>query len=183
MERRLDPVDVVVVGSAAWAVPPSARGWRSGRRSLRIALPGARRLGRSGSECSPAASRGLAAGLALTDLGGVARIMRLKSAGPSARPADYAIDDTGSPIKPLMWSGVGGSSINWAAHFPRLHPSDFRTQTLDGVGDDWPFDYFDLEPYYHLNDAAMGVCGLAGQSRLSAEAGAGDAAAGARPPG
>jgi len=37
----------------------------------------------------------------------------------------------GKPFKPLMWSGVGGSTINWAAHFPRLHPSDFRTQTLD----------------------------------------------------
>ena len=61
-----------------------------------------------------------------------------------------------------MWSGVGGSTINWAAHFPRLHPSDFKTRTLDGVGDDWPFGYFDLEPYYDLNDAAMGVCGLAG---------------------
>jgi choline dehydrogenase-like flavoprotein len=33
-------------------------------------------------------------------------------------------------------------------HFPRLHPSDFRTRTLDGVGDDWPIDYDTLAPYY-----------------------------------
>ena len=87
--------------------------------------------------------------------------LRLRAPTPSPS-ADYAIDDSGSPFKPLMWNGVGGSTINWAAHFPRLHPSDFKTRTLDGVGDDWPFGYFDLEPYYDLNDAAMGVSGLAG---------------------
>jgi choline dehydrogenase-like flavoprotein len=29
----------------------------------------------------------------------------------------------------------------YTAHFPRLHPSDFRVRTLDGVADDWPVDY------------------------------------------
>lgn len=76
--------------------------------------------------------------------------------------ADYPIDDTQSDFKPLMWNSVGGSTITWGAHFPRLHPSDFKTQTLDGVGDDWPFTYFDLEPYYNQNDIEMGVAGLAG---------------------
>jgi choline dehydrogenase-like flavoprotein len=83
-------------------------------------------------------------------------------AGGNPYSADYAIDDSASAVKPVMWNGVGGSTINWAAHFPRLHPSDFRTQSLDGVGDDWPFGYGDLEPYYDLNDRAMGVSGLAG---------------------
>ena len=76
--------------------------------------------------------------------------------------ADYPIDDQNSAIKPLMWNGVGGSTIAWAAHFPRLHPSDFKTYSLDGVGDDWPFSYKDLEPYYDLNDEMMGVSGLPG---------------------
>lgn len=84
------------------------------------------------------------------------------AAGAASPSADYPIDDSASAIKPLMWNGVGGSTISWAAHVPRLHPSDFRTRTLDGVGDDWPFGYFDLEPYYDLNDEAMGVAGLAG---------------------
>ncbi|MBI3360586.1 MAG: GMC family oxidoreductase [Chloroflexi bacterium] len=83
-------------------------------------------------------------------------------AGEPSLSADYPIDDSDSPIKPLMWNGVGGSTINWAAHFPRLHPSDFKTKTLDGLGDDWPFTYFDLEPYYDRNDVEMGVAGLAG---------------------
>lgn len=86
---------------------------------------------------------------------------RLAAALPSAS-ADYPVDDSASTFKPLMWCGVGGSTINWAAHFPRLHPSDFKAKSLDGVGVDWPFSYFDLEPYYDRNDAEMGVSGLAG---------------------
>jgi choline dehydrogenase-like flavoprotein len=87
--------------------------------------------------------------------------LRLRS-GVRTTSADYPIDDSGSAIKPLMWNGVGGSTVNWAAHFPRLHPSDFRIHSLDGVGEDWPFGYADLEPFYDQNDAEMGVCGLAG---------------------
>lgn len=87
--------------------------------------------------------------------------LRLK-AGGNPLSADYPIDNSASAIKPLMWNGVGGSSVNWAAHFPRLHPSDFRTCSLDGVGEDWPFTYADLEPYYDRNDIEMGVAGLAG---------------------
>ena len=47
-----------------------------------------------------------------------------------------------------MFNAVGGSTILYAAHFPRFHPSDFRVRTLDGVADDWPIDYATLEPYY-----------------------------------
>lgn len=43
---------------------------------------------------------------------------------------------------------LGGSSVHMAAFVPRLHPSDFQTRTLDGVGEDWPLSYADLEPYY-----------------------------------
>ena len=77
-------------------------------------------------------------------------------------PVDYEIDDTNSPIKPLMFNGVGGSTIMWSAHFPRLRPSDFRVRSLDGVADDWPIGYDDLEPYYELNDQMTGVAGIAG---------------------
>ena len=60
------------------------------------------------------------------------------------------------------FNAVGGSTILYAAHFPRFHPSDFRVQTLDGVADDWPIDYATLEPYYAVNARMMGVAGLAG---------------------
>ncbi len=79
-----------------------------------------------------------------------------------ARPTDYPVNDDNSPIKVLNFNGVGGSTILYAAHFPRLHPSDFRVRTLDGVADDWPVDYKTLEPFFAENDRMMGVSGLAG---------------------
>ena len=76
--------------------------------------------------------------------------------------ADYPINNDGSPINVVNFNGVGGGTILYAAHFPRLHPSDFKVNTLDGVADDWPIDYERLEPYFSQNDRMMGVSGLAG---------------------
>ena len=83
---------------------------------------------------------------------------------PSVRrlPEDYPINDTETPIAPLMYNAVGGSTIHWNAHIPRFHPSDFRVRTLDGGADDWPLTYRDLEAYYDLNDTMTGVSGLKG---------------------
>jgi choline dehydrogenase-like flavoprotein len=77
-------------------------------------------------------------------------------------PQDYPVTTGGgNPPGVQMGNGVGGT-IHWDAHFPRMHPSDFRVRTLDGVADDWPIRYQDLEPYYDMNDREMGVAGLAG---------------------
>lgn len=86
------------------------------------------------------------------------------SVSPNTRghPADYPVNETDSPIKVANFNGVGGGTVLYAAHFPRLHPSDFRVKSLDGVADDWPVDYWQLEPWYALNDRMMGVAGLAG---------------------
>ena len=48
---------------------------------------------------------------------------------------------------------------------PRLHPSDFRVKSLDGVADDWPIDYDMLVPFFEENDRIMGVSGLSGDPR------------------
>ena len=79
-----------------------------------------------------------------------------------ARDTDYPINDDNSPMKVANFNGVGGSTILYTAHYPRMHPSDFRVKTLDGVADDWPVDYWMLEPYFAENDRMMGVAGLAG---------------------
>ncbi|MFT4714177.1 MAG: choline dehydrogenase-like flavoprotein [Candidatus Azotimanducaceae bacterium] len=79
-----------------------------------------------------------------------------------ANAADYPINDSESPISVANYNGVGGGTILFAGHYPRLHPSDFRVRTLDGVADDWPLDYKTLEPFYDENDRMMGVSGLAG---------------------
>jgi len=77
-------------------------------------------------------------------------------------PADYPINDDNSPIKIANYNGVGGGTVLYAGHFPRLLPSDFRTKSLDGVGEDWPIDYATLEPFYALNDRMMGISSLSG---------------------
>jgi len=78
------------------------------------------------------------------------------------RREDYPVNDADSPIQTSMFNAVGGSTIMYAAHFPRFHPSDFKVRTLDGVADDWPLDYARLAPYYDVNARMMGVSGLAG---------------------
>jgi choline dehydrogenase-like flavoprotein len=55
--------------------------------------------------------------------------------------------------------GVGGGTVHWASFTPRLHPSDFQTYTLDGVGFDWPLSYWDLKPYYELMERELPVAG------------------------
>ncbi|MBX3491251.1 FAD-dependent oxidoreductase, partial [Parvibaculum sp.] len=70
---------------------------------------------------------------------------------------DYPVDDSDSPIKPMIGNAVGGSSIYWAAHVPRYRPEDFCVRSLDDVGDDWPITYEDIAPYYDLNEAEIGL--------------------------
>ena len=75
---------------------------------------------------------------------------------------DYPVDTSESDVNPLMYNAVGGSTILYAAHWQRFMPSDFRVKTFDGMADDWPFTYEDLEPFYDAMDIEMGVSGLGG---------------------
>jgi choline dehydrogenase-like flavoprotein len=81
-----------------------------------------------------------------------------------AAPADYPVDDSDSDITALLWNGVGGGTVIYAAHWQRNMPSDFRVRTLDGVADDWPLTYEELEPYYVRVEREWGVSGLAGDT-------------------
>ena len=83
-------------------------------------------------------------------------------------PSDYPVNDADSPIAVLNYNAVGGSTILYSAHFPRFHPSDFRVRSLDGVADDWPIDYWTLEPFFAENDRNIGVSGLAGDPAIPA---------------
>ena len=78
------------------------------------------------------------------------------------RPADYPVDVGDSDMWPVMYSGVGGGSLIFGGHWPRLTPSDFRVRSLDGVADDWPISYRDLVPYYNDIDRFIGVSGVDG---------------------
>ena len=58
--------------------------------------------------------------------------------------------------------GVGGSTLHYVGMSPRLHESDFATRSIDGVADDWPISYAELEPYYTRVEYELGVSGADG---------------------
>ena len=76
-------------------------------------------------------------------------------------PSDYPVEESESDITALLWNGVGGGTVVYAAHWQRNLPSDFRVRTLDGVADDWPLSYEELEPYYVRVERDFGISGLA----------------------
>lgn len=55
--------------------------------------------------------------------------------------------------------GVGGSTLHWGGTTPRMHPEDFEMETANGIADDWPISYDDLEPYYLAAEWELGVAG------------------------
>ena len=54
---------------------------------------------------------------------------------------------------------VGGRTNHWGRISLRFGPDDFRRNSLDGLGDDWPIGYDDVKPYYDKVDRLIGVFG------------------------
>lgn len=79
---------------------------------------------------------------------------------------DYPINEEDSDVQVANFNGVGGGTILYSGHFPRMKPSDFRVNTLDGVADDWPINYQTLNQYFSQNDINMGVSGLRGDPAI-----------------
>lgn len=61
--------------------------------------------------------------------------------------------------RPNTGWGVGGSTVHYAAAALRFHANDFRVKSTDGVADDWPIQYSDLERYYSRVEWELGVSG------------------------
>lgn len=85
------------------------------------------------------------------------------------RAQDYPMNLDSADVVPIMFAGVGGSSLLYGAMWMRLLPSDFRVRTLDGICDDWPIDYDELEPYYRRIDSFLGVAGMGGDPAYPAQ--------------
>lgn len=75
---------------------------------------------------------------------------------------DYPIDESDADISALLWNGVGGSAMMYAAQWQRNMPSDFRVRSMDGVADDWPMSYEELIPYYKQAEKDFAIAGLDG---------------------
>jgi len=71
--------------------------------------------------------------------------------------------DNLTPEKPWVQNIAFGGGSCWIGNTPRMHPSDFKTQSLHGVGDDWPFDYEQFEPYLVEVENYMGIAGNGSQ--------------------
>ena len=78
------------------------------------------------------------------------------------QPADYPLEVSGSPITPVMYNAVGGSTIHFCAQWVRLRPQDFKLRSLHGVADDWPIGYEEMQPFYERIDQEMQISGMGG---------------------
>lgn len=54
---------------------------------------------------------------------------------------------------------VGGTTWHWTGFATRFRPNDFKTQTLYGVGQDWPVAYNDLLEHYLFIEREWGTAG------------------------
>lgn len=80
------------------------------------------------------------------------------------------LDDVRRTIWPSMGSGVGGSTLLYAATLGRLEPEDFETREMpDGRTVAWPFSYSELEPYYISAERILGTCGTRDPRRPDAK--------------
>ncbi len=80
---------------------------------------------------------------------------------------DWFVNDlenpyTTPPDKPFLWYRLrilGGRSLVWGRQSYRLSDLDFKAASRDGYGEDWPFGYADLAPYYDKVEQFIGVSG------------------------
>ncbi|MDA2933077.1 GMC family oxidoreductase [Acidobacteria bacterium AH-259-D05] len=64
-----------------------------------------------------------------------------------------------NPMRLFMVKAIGGGTVHYSAVSLRFHRSDFRMKSDDGVGEDWPITYEELEPYYDRVERMLGVSG------------------------
>ena len=122
----------------------------------------------TGAGGAPLLARLAAAGL---------RVVALE-AGPWHNPeTDFATDEKAQDF--LFWNderlaagqnplamgknnsgtGVGGSTLHYTAYTPRPLPADLHLKRDFGQGEDWPFDYDELVPYFQEVEQFLGISG------------------------
>jgi choline dehydrogenase-like flavoprotein len=87
---------------------------------------------------------------------------------------DWFVNDLENPYstpadRPFSWQRlriVGGRSLVWGRQSYRLSDTDFKAFSRDGYGDDWPFSYADLAPYYDIVERYVGITGAAEKNEM-----------------
>src|SRR4030095_4315677 len=75
---------------------------------------------------------------------------------------DFENPYTTPPDKPFYWirsRQTGGRSLPWGRQSYTLSNFDVKAKTHDGYGEDWPFSYEDLVPYYERVERYVGISG------------------------
>ena len=75
---------------------------------------------------------------------------------------DFENPYTTPPDKPFYWirsRQTGGRSLPWGRQSYRLSNFDFKAKSHDGYGEDWPFSYEDLVPWYEKVERYVGISG------------------------
>jgi len=71
---------------------------------------------------------------------------------------------TTPPDRPFQWLGrlrvTGGRTNAWGRLSLRFSDLDFKATSYDGYGENWPFTYKDIEPYYDLVEEYVGISGM-----------------------
>ncbi len=97
-----------------------------------------------------------------TDRGVLSPYRRLESTKFAPSPESgvdrrYYVQAGPDPYKSNYVRVVGGSTWSWRGNCPRWVPADFRLKSLYGVGEDWPFQYQDIETYFCDAEDELGV--------------------------
>jgi len=87
---------------------------------------------------------------------------------------EWFVNDLENPYRtpadrPFSWQRlriVGGRSLVWGRQSYRLSDTDFKAASRDGYGDDWPFSYADLAPYYDIVERYVGITGAAEKNEM-----------------
>ncbi|MBA3588013.1 GMC family oxidoreductase [Methylibium sp.] len=85
--------------------------------------------------------------------------LRLQRRGIFGGPGFNDLIINRTPQKGWVQNIAFGGGSCWTGNTPRMHPNDFHTHSLYGVGTDWPLTYEDIEPYYVRVEHAMGIAG------------------------
>ena len=75
---------------------------------------------------------------------------------------DFENPYTTPPDKPFYWirsRQTGGRTLPWGRQSYRLSNFDFKAKSHDGYGEDWPFSYEDLVPWYEKVERYVGISG------------------------
>ncbi len=97
---------------------------------------------------------------------GFEKAKHLKSyIGSSDYVKNIVVDERENPFTGTNYAWVrarclGGKTNIWGRLALRLSDYDFKAQSRDGYGEDWPISYSDIAPYYDKVDLYLGITGV-----------------------